>query len=224
MPLASRATTTARKPAIRAPISGIKAPRNTSEANGSASGTPMIASPAPTPAASVSATRNVARTYPISDPYPARPASSHPVARTRPGTILTTYCQMLRPPYRKKISVNSTNTAAVTSSVTVAAVDSAPLVSFAWLLCSAWIAALPALSICSPRRWAGPSISHLRVESMLRAHLLGQIGHTDDELADDERQDAAQNRETAQQDHRHRAATRQTPPVQPVHRPAAAKR
>ncbi|CNJ18949.1 Uncharacterised protein [Mycobacterium tuberculosis] len=83
---------------------------------------------------------------------------------------------MLRPPYRKKISVSSANTAAVTSSVMVAAVASAPLVSFAWLLCSAWIAALPALSICSPRRWAGPSISHLRVESMLRSTCLVRSG------------------------------------------------
>ncbi len=74
------------------------------------------------------------------------------------------------------MSVNSTNTAAVTSSVTVAAVDSAPLVNFAWLLCSAWIAALPALSICSPRKCAGPSISHLRVESMLRSTCLVKSG------------------------------------------------
>ncbi len=62
MPLASSATTTARKPATTAPTSGMKAPRKTSDASGSASGIPMIASPAPTPAASVSATRKVART------------------------------------------------------------------------------------------------------------------------------------------------------------------
>ena len=64
--------------------------------------------------------------------------------------------------------MNSTNTAAVTSSVMVAAVDSAPLVNFAWLLCSAWIAALPALLSCSPRKCAGPWMSHHLVESMLR--------------------------------------------------------
>ncbi|EUA39092.1 hypothetical protein I549_0929 [Mycobacterium avium subsp. avium 2285 (R)] len=63
--------------------------------------------------------------------------------------------------------MNSTSTAAVTSSVTVAAVDSAPLVSLAWLLCSASMAALPALSICSLRRCAGPLISQRRVDSML---------------------------------------------------------
>ncbi len=40
-------------------------------------------------------------------------------------------------------------TAAVTSSVMVAAVDNAPLVSFAWLARRLAIAALPALSICS---------------------------------------------------------------------------
>ncbi|CKR44423.1 Uncharacterised protein [Mycobacterium tuberculosis] len=45
----------------------MKAPKNTSEASGNASGTPITASPAPTPAASVNATRKVARAYPISD-------------------------------------------------------------------------------------------------------------------------------------------------------------
>ena len=74
---------------------------------------------------------------------------------------------MLRPPCRKKINVNSTSSAPVTISVTVAAVDSAPLVSFAWLFCSASIAALPALSICSLDRCGGPSINQLRAVSML---------------------------------------------------------
>ena len=108
----------------------------------------------------------MARTYPISDPYPARPASSTR-SRTRVGKIWATYRQMLRPPYRKKISVNRTSTAAVTSSVIVAAVDSAPLVSFAWFSRSASIAALPALSICWLLRCAGPWISQWRTESML---------------------------------------------------------
>ena len=72
--------------------------------------------------------------------------------------------------------MNSTNTAAVTSSVMVAAVDSAPLVNFAWLLRSASIAALPALSICSRRRCAGPSISHLRLLSMLCSTCLTRSG------------------------------------------------
>lgn len=75
------------------------------------------------------------------------------------------------------MSVNSTSTAAVTSSVMVAAVDNAPLVSFAWLLRSASIAALPALSICSPRKCAGPSISHLRAESMLRSTSVTRCGN-----------------------------------------------
>ena len=61
-------------------------------------------------------------------------------------------------------------------SVTVAAVDSAPLVNFASLFCSAWIAALPALSICWRLRCSGPSISHLRVESMLRVTWLTRSG------------------------------------------------
>ena len=38
---------------------------------------------------------------------------------------------------QEEISVNSTNTAAVTNSVMVAAVESAPLVNLAWLLRSA---------------------------------------------------------------------------------------
>ena len=61
-PLAIRATITASAPAITAPMSGTKAPRNTSDASGSASGMPMIARPVPMPTASTSATRNVART------------------------------------------------------------------------------------------------------------------------------------------------------------------
>ena len=102
----------------------------------------------------------------MSDWNPARPAS-----RTRSwtfsGKILVTNCQMLRPPCRKKIRVNSTSSAPVTISVTVAAVDSAPLVSFAWLLRSASMAELPALLIWSLLRCAGPSISHVRAVSML---------------------------------------------------------
>ena len=47
---------------ITAPTSGMKAPRNTSEASGSASGTPMMAKPVPMPTASTSATKKVART------------------------------------------------------------------------------------------------------------------------------------------------------------------
>ena len=47
---------------MTAPTNGMNAPRKTSEANGSASGTPMMASPVPMPTASTSATRNVART------------------------------------------------------------------------------------------------------------------------------------------------------------------
>ena len=48
-PLAISATTTARNPAITAPTSGMNAPRKTSDANGSASGTPMMARPVPIP-------------------------------------------------------------------------------------------------------------------------------------------------------------------------------
>ena len=77
-----------------------------------------------------------------------------------------TNCQMLRPPCRKKMRVNSVSSAPVTISVTVAAVDSAPLVSFSWLLRSASIAELPALVIWSLDRCAGPSMSHVRALSM----------------------------------------------------------
>ena len=63
---------------------------------------------------------------------------------------------MLRPPCRKKIRVNNTSSAPVTISVTVAAVDSAPLVSFAWLLRIASMAESPAWSICSLLRCGGP--------------------------------------------------------------------
>ena len=87
-----------------------------------------------------------------------------------------TNAQMLRPPCRKKISVNSTSSAPVTISVTVAAVDSAPLVSFAWLLRSASIAASPAWSICSLLRCGGPSISQLRDGVDALGHLLDQAG------------------------------------------------
>ncbi len=47
---------------MTAPTSGMNAPKNTSDANGSANGMPMMARPAPIPTASTSATRKVART------------------------------------------------------------------------------------------------------------------------------------------------------------------
>ena len=62
--------------------------------------------------------------------------------------------------------MNSVSSAPVTISVTVAAVDSAPLVSLVWLLRSASMAELPALVIWSLLRCAGPSINHVRVVSM----------------------------------------------------------
>ena len=63
--------------------------------------------------------------------------------------------------------MNSTTNAPVTISVIVPAVDNAPLVSLSWLLRSAWIAELPALSICCLLRCAGPLINQLRAVSML---------------------------------------------------------
>ena len=90
----------------------------------------MMPRPVPIPTASTRATRNVARTYAMSEWNPALPAS-----RTRSwtfsGKIFVTNCQMLRPPSRKKMTVKSTRNAPVTISVTVAAVDNAPLVSLA---------------------------------------------------------------------------------------------
>ena len=50
---------------------------------------------------------------------------------------MVTNAKMLRPPCSRKISVNSTNNAPVSSSVRVPAVDNAPVVSFSWLRCSA---------------------------------------------------------------------------------------
>ena len=125
---------------------------------------------------------------------------------------------MLRPPCRKKIRVNSTSSAPVTISVTVAAVDSAPLVSLAWLLRSASMAELPALVIWSLLRCAGPSISHVRVLSMDVRDLFDQSGQAGDELADNERQQAADDRDSAQQDQRHRAAAGRAPAIQKVDR------
>ena len=52
---------------------------------------------------------------------------------------------------------------------------------------------------------------------MLRVTCSVRSGSTDDELGDDEGEDAAQQRESAQQHQRDRAAARQAPPVQPVH-------
>ncbi|GAB4979461.1 hypothetical protein MAHJHV59_50210 [Mycobacterium avium subsp. hominissuis] len=68
MPLASIATTTARKPATTAPTSGMKAPRKTRDASGSAGYGSLIGYVratflvALTDAAGVGATRKVART------------------------------------------------------------------------------------------------------------------------------------------------------------------
>ncbi len=103
-------------------------------------------------------------------------------------------------------------------SVTVAAVDSAPLVSFAWLLRSASMAELPALVIWSLLRCAGPSISHVRVLSMDCGDLFDQAGHAGDELADDERQHPADDRDSAEQHQRHRATARRAAAVQEVDR------
>ena len=64
----------------------------------------------------------------------------------------------------------------MTISVSVAAVDSAPLVSFSWLSRRALMAVLPALSICSRLRCAGPSISQLRRLSILRVTCSTRLG------------------------------------------------
>ena len=61
IPLASSATMTARKPVIKAPTTGMKAPRKISEASGNASGIPMMAIPLPMATASTKATSEVAR-------------------------------------------------------------------------------------------------------------------------------------------------------------------
>ena len=114
---------------MTAPTSGMNAPRNTSEANGSASGTPMIARPVPMPTASTSATRN-GRPHVADQRAEAGPARVAHARRTCAGKTLVTNAKMLRPPCSRKISVNSTSSAPVTISVTVPAVDSAPLVSF----------------------------------------------------------------------------------------------
>ena len=98
---------------------------------------------------------------------------------------------MLRPPCRTKISVNSTSSAPVTISVTVPAVDSAPLVNLSWLFCSASMADLRAWSICSRADvQAARSVSQLPTPSMLCGHLLDESRRTLDELGDDEREDA----------------------------------
>ena len=64
----------------------------------------------------------------------------------------------------------------MTISVSVAAVDSAPVVSFSWLSRSALMAVLPALSICSRLRCAGPSMSQPRRLSMLRVTCSTRLG------------------------------------------------
>ena len=111
--------------------------------------------------------------------------------------------------------MNSTSSAPVTISVTVAAVDSAPLVSFSWLLRSASMAELPALVIWSLLRCAGPSISQCARPRCWR-DLFDQSGQPVDELADDERQHAADDRDPAQQHQRHRAAAGGAAAVQEV--------
>ncbi|SHX04739.1 Uncharacterised protein [Mycobacteroides abscessus subsp. abscessus] len=61
-PLVMSAMNTATNPEIAAPMIGMNAPRNTSDARGSASGTLKAARPTPIPMASTSATATVART------------------------------------------------------------------------------------------------------------------------------------------------------------------
>ena len=87
----------------------------------------------------VGATRDVARTYPVSEWNPAAPAS-RTRWRTVAGASWATKCQMLRPPNSRKIKVNKARRAPVMISVTVPAVDSAPLVSSCWWFRNVWIA------------------------------------------------------------------------------------
>src|ERR1700710_672889 len=91
--LATNATSTATVPAITAPMIGMNAPRNTSAASGTASGTPTMASPMPMPTASTTATAAVARTYFTSDEKPRLPATST-LGRTSAGMILIRNDQM----------------------------------------------------------------------------------------------------------------------------------
>ena len=100
----------------------------------------------------------------------------------------------------------------------MAAVDSAPLVSFAWLLRSASMAELPALVIWSLLRCSGPSISHVARALDAGGHLFDQRRAALDELADDERQDAADDRDSAEQHQRHRAAAGSAAAIQEVDR------
>ncbi|SLJ76189.1 Uncharacterised protein [Mycobacteroides abscessus subsp. abscessus] len=75
---------------------GMNALMNTSEASGSASGTPRIARPAPMPIASTAATATVARTKPTSVPNPSSPAS-RTRSRCLVGTIRVTNSQIWSP-------------------------------------------------------------------------------------------------------------------------------
>ena len=85
----------------------------------------------------------------------------------------------------------------MTISVTVPAVDSAPLVSFAWLFFSASIAVSVALLIWSLLKCdSGPSFSQC-LASMMLGDLVDQCGRALDELADDERQEAADHHDAA---------------------------
>ena len=97
---------------------------------------------------------------------PARPAL-RTRARTPVGTTPVTNVKMLRPPYSRKISVNSISSAPVTISVTVAAVDTAPLVNRSWLSRSASSAESRNWLICCSLTFSGPSVSQAPTPSML---------------------------------------------------------
>ena len=98
---------------------------------------------------------------------PAAPASLTR-CRTVAGAICVMKRQMLRPPRSRKIKVNSASRAPVTISVTVPAVDRAPLVNSCWWSRIVWIAVSPKWLIWSGRRCSGPLISQCRAESILR--------------------------------------------------------
>ena len=99
----------------------------------------------------------------------------------------------------------------------VPAVDSAPLVSLAWLSFQRLdrrVGRAVDLIVAEVER--ARSISHCRTLVDAAGDLLDQCRRALDELADDEREDAADHHEPGQQHHRHRGAAGNAAAVQEV--------
>ena len=184
---------------------GMNAPMNTSDASGSASGTPRIASPAPMPMASTAATATVARTNPTSVPNPWLPASRTRSPRRRrddPGDELPDLLTAVEEEdEREQRQQGAGEEFADHRGGGECAAGQRVLVVLDGLTTES-----PACRIWSSLRCSGPAGQPVLDLLDAGGELVGELRQTLDELLDDERHDA--------RDHAERADQRRPPPAE----------